>query len=293
MARRFDFALENPAGLSMEAIANRFPTVFADEAASDRSARYLHIPTHMLIERLLLEGLVPVLVMAAASRKEEHQGHTRHLLRLRQAAELGYEKPVTREVVIINNSNGTGAYQFLEGLFRLVCQNGLISGDIDTTLKVRHVGRRDLLEDIVSATWQSVRKTQVMMEEAEIMRGIDLNPAERLAFADMAMTARFGEPALAGNVVDADPTMVDARTAFHPSQFLLPRRDEDRATDLFTLTNVAQEHLLRGGAEPRVRGVRVLRPITNVTDTVKINQMVWGFAEKVAEYKQSGILPAR
>jgi Domain of unknown function (DUF932) len=294
MAKHFDAVLENPNGLSMEMIASKFPTVVAEEASKDRSKRYLHIPTHALILRLLQEGLVPVTVMQANARTESNEGHTRHLLRLRQVRDLGMSTPISREIVLLNNSNGTGAYEFLAGVFRMVCRNGLISGDINERLKIRHVGRPDLLELIIHNTWEAARNSTRVIEVADIMRGIQLTQAERLAFADMAMSARFGLPETdPARIVEADEEGIDPRVAFHPSQFLEARRTEDRSPDLFTTLNVAQEHLIRGGAQPRVRGVRRLRPVQNIPDTVKINQMVWGFAEQVALYKQSGVLPDR
>lgn len=292
MAKTFDTVLENPNGLSMDVIAERFPTVFATEAHASRTARYLHIPTHELLTRLIFEGFVPTTVMQAKARVADREGHTRHLLRLRQASELGIRKAVSREIVILNNSLGDGAYKFMAGLFRIICRNGLISGDLNENLTVRHVGRPDFLEVIIANTWEAARNTVSVMEVAKRMQDIPLTQADRLAFADMAMSARFGMPTVDGeNVVEADTDGVDPRVAFHPSQFLLPRRDEDRSPDLFTTLNVVQEHLLRGGAEPSVRGVRRLRAVQNIPQTVNINQLLWGFAAKVAEYKETGALP--
>ena len=51
---------------------------------------------------------------------------------------------------MVNAHDGGAAYRFLAGYFRIVCSNGLVTGDIAAALRVLHLG--DVLSQVLSAT---------------------------------------------------------------------------------------------------------------------------------------------
>src|SRR6266568_364950 len=126
---------QNIHGLTNDDILRATPSVFAQAAHESRSARYTYIPTSQVLEGLRDAGFVPTTAMQSKSRVEGKQDYTKHLLRLRKVDDLGYDKPEVHEVVLVNSQDGTSAYNLYGGIFRLVCTNGLIRGDIDSTMK--------------------------------------------------------------------------------------------------------------------------------------------------------------
>jgi hypothetical protein len=78
-----------------------------------------------------------------------------------------------------------------------------------------------------------------------------------------------------------------------PGQLLEERRHDDRGNDLWTVFNVAQENILRGGirgrkrdANNRIRRVTT-RPVKSIDRDVRLNKALWTLTEKMAELKAS------
>ena len=44
------------------------------------------------------------------------------------------------EIILLTSHDGTSSYQILDGIFRYICSNGLICGEIGNVVKVRHSG---------------------------------------------------------------------------------------------------------------------------------------------------------
>jgi hypothetical protein len=117
------------------------PSIFADRAHGSRSTRYQHIPTSEVLGSLRREGFQPFMVSQGGSRDEEKRGFTKHMLRLRHESQSSVDVGGTfREIVLVNSHDGTSSYQLMSGVFRMVCENGLISGSIGNDIRVRHNG---------------------------------------------------------------------------------------------------------------------------------------------------------
>jgi hypothetical protein len=78
-----------------------------------------------------------------------------------------------------------------------------------------------------------------------------------------------------------------------PDQLLQERRYDDRGDDLWTVYNVAQENILKGGIRGRKRGADnrirriTTRPVKSIDRDVKLNKALWTLTEKMAELKVS------
>jgi hypothetical protein len=62
-------------------------------------------------------------------------------------------------------------------------------------------------------------------------------------------------------------------------------REEDNASDLFTVMNVIQENLIRGGAKVLIEKdnkpvARAVRKINSLVSQTEINTMLWILAEQ-------------
>jgi len=67
---------------------------------------------------------------------------------------------------------------------------------------------------------------------------------------------------------------------------LQARRPEDEGSDLWSATNVLQEHLTRGGISDQRRDrhgkLRSVRPLRGIDSKVNLNKGLWGLAERIA-----------
>ncbi len=56
------------------------------------------------------------------------------MIRLRHASQINGSE--ANEIIFLNSHDGTSSYQMLAGMFRFVCQNGLVCGDAVAGVRV-------------------------------------------------------------------------------------------------------------------------------------------------------------
>lgn len=71
-------------------------------------------------------------------RQEGRRDFTKHMIRLRHASQINGRE--ANEIILLNSHDGTSSYQMLAGMFRFVCQNGLVCGDTVADVRVPHKG---------------------------------------------------------------------------------------------------------------------------------------------------------
>lgn len=262
------FAFRSNEPLTNDQIARYAPSVLAEEAHESRGERYAFIPTIHVLEGLRKEGFQPFEVRQTKCRDEGKRDFTKHLIRLRHADAITSQGEVP-EIVLLNSHDGTSSYQLLAGLFRFVCSNGLIAGDICNDIRVRHSGR--VVDDVIEGSYRVLDNIKRVQDRVEQYRAIDLAPEEQNAFAQSAALLRW----------DEDKVPVDA------DRILAVRRWEDRKTDLWTTFNRAQENLLNGGLRGRTTtGKRTTtRAVGGVNENVKLNKALWTLADSLARFK--------
>jgi hypothetical protein len=227
------------------------------------------VPTVEVVGMLRDKGFVPVRAEQSRTRIPGKGDFTRHMLRFRHSDFLsplvvGTEIP---ELVLLNSHDGTSAYKFLAGIFRLICSNGMVVQSSDHgSISVRHSGGQDFRDRVIDATVQVMDEAPRTLAKIEAWKRIELTPPQRDAFAAAALELK------------------DTR-AITPAQLLTPRRSEDHKADLWTTASVVQEHLLRGGDRGRAAtGRRVTtRPVKSVGEDLRLNRALWTLTERLAE----------
>jgi len=270
-------------GLTEDTLLKSVPSVFAGEAHQSRSTKYVYIPTIEIIQNMLKEGFVPVQAMQGKSRTEEKMNFTKHLVRFRKQNELGLSVPESSEVILLNSHDGTTSYHLMDGVFRTVCQNGLISGDLESNFKVRHSG--NIIGDVIQASYRILDSAEETKERISEMKSIILTPSEKTLLADYSIKARY-------NIDDEDEEtdfMTVKELPIPTYKVLTARRFEDRQDDLFTTMNVIQENLIKGGITSRGSDgkKRTVRAINGIDQNVKVNKLIWSFAEELRKSKVS------
>jgi Domain of unknown function (DUF932) len=254
-------------GLSIEAIRERAPAVFASSAEEGLSSKYTFIPTEKVLDGLMSAGFVPVEARQAASRRAS-VFHVRHILRLRRRFEtVLFRDQSIPEVVFLNSHDGSSRYILRMGIFRVVCTNGLIvSRGAFPAYCVSHRG--DVVDQVVAGALRVAEQFDSLASQVERMERRRMDKDEQLEFAEAALALRYPDPAGRG---------------MQPSQLLACRRTEDLGESLWVILNRCQEHMCRGGLSRRSANGRLVRTrqLTSIKRDVDLNGALWDLATRV------------
>lgn len=261
------------------------PSIFATTAHHSRSERFTAIPTIGLVEGLEKEGFEVVEVAQSRARDADRREFTKHIVKMRRGQhEFGRpgehvfrdDREEIPEVCLVNANDGTSSYQMFAGLFRLLCNNGLmVSCGVSTEIRVPHTG--DILGRVIEGAYTVVADFDKVRDNADRMKAITLDPQEAEAFARAAIVAKYGE-------------LEDGKAAFPitAAQALQVRRNGDEGGNLWRTFNRVQENLVRGGqraARTRTGRRQTTRPVTGVTQNVALNRALWTLADEMAKIK--------
>ena len=251
--------------LTRDELAHYVPSVFSEDKHESRSERYTYIPTITLLDNLQREGFQPFFACQTRVRDLSKREHTKHMLRLRREGQItGKQVP---EIILLNSHDGSSSYQMLPGLFRSVCQNGLICGESFGEVRVPHKG--NVVEKVIEGAYDVLRLFDRMDEQLDAMQSLLLPASAQQALATAALTYRFGE--------EHQPVT--------PVQILAPRRCEDNRSDLWTTYQRIQENLIKGGLSGRnTKGKRChTRAVSSIDGDVKLNRALWVMAENMLQ----------
>ncbi len=227
------------------------------------------IVTLTVLENLQCEGFQPFFACQTRVRDPGRREHTKHMLRLRREGQItGKQVP---EIILLNSHDGTSSYQMLPGLFRAVCQNGLVCGESFGEVRVPHKG--DVVSQVIEGAYEVLGIFDRVEEKRDAMQSLMLPPPAQQALAQAALTYRFGE--------DHQPVTAP--------QILSPRRWQDESNDLWTTYQRIQENLIKGGLSGRsAKGGRThTRAVRGIDGDVKLNRALWVMAEAMLSGFQS------
>jgi len=208
------------------------------------------------------------MVAQSRSRIEGKSDFTKHMLRLRTSEKI--DSPEAFEIILINSHDGTSSYQMLAGVFRFVCQNGMVTGDMINDIRVPHRG--NITDNVIDAAFTISDEFEVIDESLHEMKSTILTPEESDIFATAALGLKYEE--------DNQPIT--------PGQLLLPRRLADKQPDLWSVTNRVQENLIRGGLQGKsANGKRSrTRAVKSIDTNIKLNKALWILTQKMTELKK-------
>lgn len=255
--------------LSDEQIRSVAPSIFAEEAHGSRSGRYTYIPTIDVLNGLRKEGFQPFMACQTRCRDEGKREHTKHMMRLRHATQINASE--ANEIVLLNSHDGSSAYQMLSGVYRFVCSNGMVFGDTQNDVRMRHSG--NIVDNVIEGAFRVLEDFELVDQSRDGMKVLTLNTGEQSAFAHAARSLKY-----------------DTETAPAPiteSQLLRPRRIADAVGDLWTTFNRVQENMVRGGLPARTTTGRQTRTraVQGIDQSVKLNRALWVLAEEMRRLK--------
>lgn len=263
--------------LTLEAIRQVCPAVFAEGPHEDRGPRYRYVPTIRPLEKLLENGwAVYEASQQQALKVPSRNGFTKHMLRIRKVSDFGSSTTSqlwdgVPEVILINAHDGTSAYHLKAGYFRFVCANGMMVGTSIAGFKVFHSINKQTSEEVLSAGEALVTESfPRMLEQVEKFKGITLNTERQYSLANHALDLRYPSIAI---------------RPFGPQALLEVRRPEDADPTLWNVLNRVQEGIMYGGwrVKSALQGrSSAVRPVERVSAVTAINSGLWDMAEEMA-----------
>lgn len=255
--------------LSDDQIRAVAPSIFAEAPHESRSQRYSYIPTAAVLTELRREGFQPFMVCQTRVRHEERREYTKHMLRLRHASQINGTE--ASEIILLNSHDGTSSYQMLAGMFRFVCQNGLVCGETLADVRVPHKG--NVTDDVIEGAYTVLHGFEQVQDSRNAMRAITLDDGEAEVFARSALALKYDDPGKTMPITE--------------KQVLNPRRFDDNRSDLWSTFNRVQENLVKGGLVGRTMYGRPqrTRPIQGIDQNVRLNRALWLLAEGLCRLK--------
>ena len=261
----------------MEELKTYAPAVFAEKPAEGVTDRYTFIGSQEIVKRITDLGWE-----LHSAKQNGPNSHSRHMVRFTNP-NLGWFETksdnVMPQIILDNSHNRASGLQLHMGLFRLVCTNGLVIAipGMYSGIKFRHMGvDKEELKKVLDA---SAEQYKLVGDHVNDMMDVTMTDDDSEEFAIKAIANR--EPHM---FINEDGTInakkVTAST--NPKEIITPIRGEDRADNLWTVFNVIQERMIKGGYS-RVTGSgrkSSVRGLTNAVRNVELNKQLWTIAEE-------------
>ena len=256
--------------ISLSELKLVLPQAFVEAPHSRVSSRYGFIPTNTILADLEVLGWKIRQVVNPKYKSAAKQGFGKHLVRLfNPDIHISNGNDVNHvEIALYNSADGLSRFKMEVGIFRFVCENGLVSKSEDFgSINMKHTTYSfDALKIAIN---EMIAKLPELAGVINKFSARELNPVEMRQLASAAYDLR------SGGRVASEQELLD---------IMQVRRPEDEGTNLWVVMNRIQESIVRGGqAFIDARGrVRNMKPLMNLDKGLKANQDLWQLAESFA-----------
>ena len=274
------------------------PSIFATVPSPEVTNKYTHIPTVKVIDDMNLLGWYAVEAKEVKARTKGTVGYQKHLIIFRNddvvinELEAGVVRDNTSptglrrsdgtfaksdstndvypQILLTNSHDGKNAFTFTAGLFRMICENGLVIADKELdNIKMRHMGYT--FEDLQVLIKDIVTKLPLTVEAMNKMKDIQLEEQKILDLAEELLNIRVEGTNNEYDYVEATEAVT------------YPQRKEDEGNGLWEVFNRTQENIINGNFEYRTPGGkwRQARIIKNFKQDIEMNKKMFS---KALEY---------
>ena len=264
--------------MTMDELRQACPLAFKESVTNPNvSDRYVHATTATVIEDLGKLGWKPVQAKQCRPKRNSKGIRSFHMIALQnpdvkivKTNDDGTETVDTYPRIILTNSHdGFNSFKFMVGLFRLVCSNGLVVSDGEmANMSIRHINYS--FEELRRVVAEAIKQVPDIVCKMNTMKNTEVTEEQKREIATEVMKIRK-------DVGEDEKFDIDEATIM---EILNPVREEDKANDLWTVFNVCQEKLIKGGfsAEGKNKKVRKQRSITSIKKDIDYNQRLWAVA---------------
>ncbi len=278
--------------LSDDQIFKAAPAVFAERANESTSDKYLFIPTINLVNSMRKNGWQVVSASQTMNRAStlENKMSNKHALFFAREEMLGdsFLQGDTMPLIKVENShNGLSSFGLSTGFFRKACANGLtVPESIYSAPKVKHT--INLANDVVEATYKVLTDFPMLMDMKERLGSIVLTNEEKMLLGDVASEVFFENDEIKKLQEVSNRTRDDRYLL--SSQLIKPVRYDDRKNDLWTVSNVIQERLIKGMVQTvnNQNRFNFKRKVTSIDRDRDIHEKLFKITQHFA--KEKGVL---
>ena len=245
------------------------PSVFTTQGSKGTSDKYTHIPTDRVIRDLEVLGWKVADVKEVAARKEDNKGFQKHLVVFRNedvvitdSSQPGGDT-VYPQILLTNSHDGKNSFKFQAGLFRMICENGLVVADESfEDYSIRHMGYD--FEALQSLIKEMVSNLDLTVESMNKMKETELTEEQTFNFAKQLLETRVAGSKNTFN----DVAVLDV---------LQSQRKEDNGFGLWETFNRVQENIVEGNFQYLTPSgkLRQARPIKNFRQDMNINARMY------------------
>lgn len=245
----------------------------------DVSDKYVHANTMTVVEDLAKLGWFPVQAKQCRNKKNSSGIRSFHMIafqnpdvKITKTLDNGEKIVDTYPRIILTNSHdGFNSFKFMVGLFRLICSNGLVvCNNQMVDMSIRHINYD--FEELRRIVASAIEQVPDIVNTMNDMRNVMLTDEQKTALATEVVKIRKG-------VEDDENYVVDAEVV---EDILTPVRNEDKGNDLWTIFNICQEKMIKGGFGFRgaTNKLRKQRGITSIKKDMDFNQRLWQTASQ-------------
>ena len=266
---------------SLEELKEIAPSIFTKKGSDKTSTKYTHIPTDRVIKDLELLGWGVVDAKEVNARQDK--GYQKHLVVFRNPdvsinkkstnvdGEV-FEDIVFPQILVTNSHDGKNSFKFQAGLYRMVCENGLVIADQQfEDYTIRHMGYDfEALQGVIK---DMISNLDLTVESMNKMRKIELDENQQFEFAKKLLDIR----------VEGTDNMYKEDQI---GDILVPQRKEDFGDDLWSVFNRVQENIVEGNFKyynaKTLGSERQARPIKNFKQDMDVNKKLFSAALEYA-----------
>lgn len=270
--------------LSMDDLRKACPAAFKTSPTNPNvSERYVQASTATVIEDLAKLGWYPTEAKQCRPKKGSKGIRSFHMIAL-QNPNVKISKIVENSdgtsieivdsyprIILTNSHDGFNSFKFILGLVRLVCSNGLVlCSDEFANLSIRHINYT--FETLRTVVADIVEKVPYVVSTMNDMKNTIISDDNKKELATAVVKIRK-------EMDDNQQIELDEATIM---DILMPVREEDKGDDLWTVFNVCQEKMIKGGFQATGKNdkVRKQRKITSIKKDIEYNQRLWEVATR-------------
>ena len=264
--------LQSAKFMSKEAISKVAPSVFTMNPSNEVSDKYTHIPTEEVIDDMEELGWGVVDAKEVKARTNHTKGFQKHLLVFRNdniVIEGADGDTVFPQILLTNSHDGKNAFTFTAGLFRMICENGLVIADTEfEDVKMRHMGYT--FEELQGMIKDMVEKLPLTVQSMNKMKEVELEEKTIVELAKDLLDIR---------VKDTNNSYKNEAI----DEVLTTQRKEDEGNGLWEVFNTIQENIINGNFHYNTEGgkERQARIIKNFKQDLDLNRKMFA---KALEY---------
>lgn len=173
-------------------------------------------------------------------------------------------------IILTNSHDGMNSFRFMVGLFRLVCSNGLvIASDKFVDIRIRHINYT--FDELRNTITMAIKELPNEIAVINQMKQVELTESQKYDLALQMLKIRK-------DIAENEKYNVDEDTL---DKMLTPVRTDDNGDDLWSVFNVLQEKVIKGGFKaPNAKGdkLRKMRKVTSFVKDLDLNQKMFSTA---------------